>query len=145
ITGGSTPPVLTTSPRAGGCRITAGGPDRGPGASSLSCSERRSVLTGSTLIGRDGELARFAHALDLSVAGLPQVIMLEGDPGMGKTALLNHFLEQRRHEWHLTRVTCDRFEAQTNFATAGLLLGDWLDGSQSSIVVGRRLLEWFGG
>ena len=102
------------------------------------------MLTGSTLIGRDGELARFAHALDLSVAGLPQVIVLEGAPGMGKTALLNHFLEQRRHEWHLTRVTCDRFEAQTNFATAGLLLGDWVDGSPSSIVVGRRLLEWFG-
>jgi len=44
------------------------------------------------LIGRDVELAALEQALALSRRGLPQVVFLEGPSGLGKTALVQHFL-----------------------------------------------------
>jgi serine/threonine protein kinase/CRP-like cAMP-binding protein len=43
-------------------------------------------------IGRDTELAWLESALALSRRGLPQVIFLEGPSGLGKSALVQHFL-----------------------------------------------------
>ena len=43
-------------------------------------------------IGRDVELAMLESALALSRRGLPQVVFLEGPSGLGKSALVQHFL-----------------------------------------------------
>jgi eukaryotic-like serine/threonine-protein kinase len=44
------------------------------------------------LIGRATELGELEQALALSRRGLPQVVFLEGPSGLGKTALVQHFL-----------------------------------------------------
>jgi serine/threonine protein kinase/CRP-like cAMP-binding protein len=44
------------------------------------------------LIGRDAELAALDQALASSRRGLPQVVFLEGPSGLGKTAVVQHFL-----------------------------------------------------
>jgi serine/threonine protein kinase/CRP-like cAMP-binding protein len=43
-------------------------------------------------LGRDAELASLESALALSRRGLPQVVFLEGPSGLGKSALVQHFL-----------------------------------------------------
>jgi eukaryotic-like serine/threonine-protein kinase len=43
-------------------------------------------------LGRDTELAALESALALSRRGLPQVVFLEGPSGLGKSALVQHFL-----------------------------------------------------
>lgn len=50
------------------------------------------------LVGRDGELARLEQALRASRRGTPQVVFLEGPSGMGKTALVHHFLRDARKD-----------------------------------------------
>lgn len=45
------------------------------------------------LVGRDRELAELASALELAHAGQPQVRMVSGPAGIGKTALVTGFLE----------------------------------------------------
>jgi serine/threonine protein kinase/CRP-like cAMP-binding protein len=43
-------------------------------------------------IGRDGELTWLESALALSRRGLPQIVFLQGPSGLGKSALVQHFL-----------------------------------------------------
>lgn len=47
-------------------------------------------------IGRDAELAWLESALAASRRGVPQVVFLEGPSGLGKTALVQHFLRRVR-------------------------------------------------
>lgn len=46
------------------------------------------------LVGRDGELAELQSALARMLAGERQVLFLTGSPGLGKTTLVDAFLEQ---------------------------------------------------
>jgi len=48
------------------------------------------------LIGRDRELAMLRRALARADTGLAQVVFIAGEPGMGKTTLLDHFVEDVR-------------------------------------------------
>lgn len=45
------------------------------------------MTLGSTLVGRDRELAELRHGLDRAIAGHGGLYMVAGDPGVGKTAL----------------------------------------------------------
>src|SRR5215212_6069013 len=40
------------------------------------------------LVGRADELTALAHALDRAAAGIPRVVLLSGEPGVGKSRLL---------------------------------------------------------
>lgn len=42
------------------------------------------------LVGRDDECAQLRTILADSLTGLPQVVALRGDPGIGKTKLLEY-------------------------------------------------------
>jgi class 3 adenylate cyclase/ATP/maltotriose-dependent transcriptional regulator MalT len=44
------------------------------------------------VIGRDGELARLADALDDAAGGRPRIILIGGDAGVGKTRLMAEFV-----------------------------------------------------
>jgi len=48
------------------------------------------------LIGRDRELDALRHALGDARAGLRQIVFVSGEPGLGKTTLLEHFVEHVR-------------------------------------------------
>ena len=96
------------------------------------------------LVGRDVELRRLDDALELVRQGLPRVVFVEGEPGSGKSSLLEAFV--RAHP-ELTgshrRVFCDEFEQELAGGTAELVLGTTLE-SNSPIEVGRQLLSWLG-
>lgn len=47
----------------------------------------------ASLVGRDAALAQLESALARAAAGRRQVVFVTGEPGIGKTALLDHFLE----------------------------------------------------
>src|SRR5688572_5649086 len=48
---------------------------------------------GEPFVGRDGELARLHAALDEVRGGRPQVVVVEGAAGIGKTAMVERFLQ----------------------------------------------------
>ena len=48
--------------------------------------------TGSGFLGRNPELRQLGTAFDTAAGGLAQIVVIEGDAGLGKTALLRHFV-----------------------------------------------------
>ncbi len=56
----------------------------------------------STFVGREGEMARLAAALQAAQKGTGQVVVIGGEPGIGKTRLLREFLETCRTKGCLT-------------------------------------------
>lgn len=54
---------------------------------------------GDLFVGRNAELARLADALSLVVRGeRPQCVLVDGAPGIGKTALIRHFCQTSGRE-----------------------------------------------
>ena len=45
------------------------------------------------IVGRDAELARLGHHLDLALAGQRQIVFVTGDAGIGKTTVVEAFLD----------------------------------------------------
>jgi predicted Ser/Thr protein kinase len=52
------------------------------------------------LLGREVELAALRAAYDATLAGQPVVLFVSGESGMGKSALVAHFLDELRAEGH---------------------------------------------
>ncbi|MGA8369503.1 MAG: AAA family ATPase [Acidimicrobiales bacterium] len=50
---------------------------------------------GSGFLGRDPELQQLGTAFDTAAGGLARIVVIEGDAGLGKTALLRHFIGWR--------------------------------------------------
>jgi predicted ATPase len=61
-----------------------------PGSSSL--SPQHSALSTVPLVGREGEIARLEGWLEQAHRGVRQVVFVTGEPGIGKTTLVNAFL-----------------------------------------------------
>ena len=51
-------------------------------------AESSSQSSATALIGRDTEITRLAELVRAVAAGQGQVVLVEGEPGIGKTALL---------------------------------------------------------
>src|ERR1700744_2804061 len=108
----------------------------------------------SLFVGRTSELARVADAIDRVKAGEPWLVAIEGDPGMGKTALARQSLA-RASGLTVLSAPASQAEADLDFGVAEQLLraaGDtsaaaWLLGGEagaSSFAVGARLLQVVG-
>jgi DNA-binding winged helix-turn-helix (wHTH) protein len=54
------------------------------------------------IVGREEELSRLKHQLQLAESGQRQVVFVTGDPGIGKTALVDAFCFQPAPEIHRT-------------------------------------------
>ena len=105
--------------------MTAGGEDRHP------------------LVGRDVELRALYGALTRARQGRAQVVVVEGEPGIGKSALLGTFVQGAR----LTGVRwlrCDEFAAGHAYGAADRLVGGEPLSGRSPVAAGRRVLGWFG-
>src|ERR1700710_297720 len=96
-------------------------------------STRRGLLP-----GRDGDLALLDQALARAREGHAQVVLIEADPGLGKTALLEAFLDQPVGE--LLWLRCDEFEADLAYSAVGVLL-DEPETIGSEVAAGRRVLS----
>jgi DNA-binding winged helix-turn-helix (wHTH) protein/predicted ATPase len=76
----------------------------GPVANPNSVSQARAIATEpSRMVGRDAELAELARAFDEVRTGRRQVVFVTGEPGIGKSALTNTFIERLRSA-HIVRI-----------------------------------------
>ena len=100
--------------------------------------------TGRALVGRAVELAVLEELLAHARSGRAQVVTVEGEAGMGKSALLDAFAGPDREGADVIRVRCDEFEQSRAFHLAGVLLGDEGSTTLSDVTAGRRLLALLG-
>jgi DNA-binding CsgD family transcriptional regulator len=100
-----------------------------------------------TFVGRIDELEVLRESLDRARAGLPRIVVIEGEPGVGKTAVLRRFV-------HGTTGVCtlwasgDEFESALEFGVA-TQLGSALSPNRAipmtnSFAVGAQLLAEVG-
>jgi DNA-binding winged helix-turn-helix (wHTH) protein/tetratricopeptide (TPR) repeat protein len=83
------PAAPTTSPVAGALRLTA----RTPGASGADATTSTSAL-----VGRAGTIDRLRDHLALAMAGDRQTVFVTGEPGIGKTTVVDAFLDELRRD-----------------------------------------------
>lgn len=89
---------------------------------------QRRVATGVAnlpLVGRDHEIATFSEALDALRSGNGRAIELAGDPGIGKSRLIEE-LRARAGDLPTFVIACDPYEATTPYTPFWWLLHDVL-------------------
>jgi len=79
-------------------------------------------FTRPLLVGRRAELDVLDGALALARGGQPQLVLVEGDAGIGKTALVDRFLGTARHDVVVLRARADELESHLAFGVATQLL-----------------------
>jgi DNA-binding winged helix-turn-helix (wHTH) protein/tetratricopeptide (TPR) repeat protein len=67
--------------------------DDAPGRGSFKAGDRVSVSLGHRLVGRTSELAQLHHCLAKAIEGTRQLVFITGEQGIGKTSLMDSFLE----------------------------------------------------
>ena len=82
--------------------------------------ERR-VGRDNRLVGRDAELARMLGSLEEARAGRGGVVQLLGEPGIGKSRLIEEVVDAA-HGLPTRTVVCDEYDAATPYAAARTLL-----------------------
>ena len=97
------------------------------------------------MAGRRAELDVLHQALRAARAGRTQVVVVEGEPGIGKSALIEAFLADPAAAADTTQrwVRCDEFEQSYRLGVAERLVGAPLTGC-SEVEAGRRLLAMLG-
>lgn len=107
-------------------------------------------------VGRAEELTALRACLFEAQRGEPQVVLLEGEPGIGKSTLLSHFIRSLP-DTAVLRATGDEAEARVRFgvvsqlvasaqslaAKRSALLGKALEGEVDPVAVGQELLALF--
>ena len=82
--------------------------------------DRHDVAHGCGLVGREGELARLDDAVDRARAGSPTVVLVVGEPGVGKTRLVQAGFE--RSGAVVVSATADPSEAELDYGLLEQLL-----------------------
>src|SRR5690242_17081232 len=72
-------------------------------------------------VGRERELAALRSALDTARSGHPAVVVVEGEPGIGKTSLVERLLSTTRRT-RAIRASGDESERLVAFGVADQLL-----------------------
>ena len=101
----------------------------------------------STLVGRTDDLAALRRAFERAGSGQAQVVVIEGEAGMGKSALLEAFLDEQPTGSGTCRVwtvRCDAFEQDDAYGSLGLLLGETEPIESSTLAAGRLVLSRLG-
>ena len=104
-------------------------------------------------VGRDRELATLRAELEQVQQGAPRVVLIEGPPGIGKSALIDHFLAEHI-DLTILRATGEQWEAFVAYGvvdqlmrTAGVSRAKLLAGREASlpaeepIGIGSHVLE----
>jgi hypothetical protein len=107
---------------------------------------------GDVFVGREDELGLLQAGLDEARSGRPSVAIVEGAPGIGKTALLRRFLQSHRGSQILS-ASGDEAESSLPFGVLDQLLAaagvpavgaDEPTGIPDELQVGARLVQLFG-
>ncbi|HEV7809613.1 MAG TPA: AAA family ATPase, partial [Candidatus Limnocylindrales bacterium] len=69
---------------------------------------------GLPLVGRDAELQQVLRAVELTLAGAGTVVEIHGDPGVGKSRLLEEVIS-RSPTFRLIAARCEEYEASTPY------------------------------
>ncbi|MCX4748054.1 AAA family ATPase [Kitasatospora sp. NBC_01287] len=93
------------------------------------------------LYGRAGEQAAIAELLTGAKNGRSGVLVLRGEPGIGKSTLLEYAAEQAGEGFEVLRATGVEYEADLPFAGLNLLLGHGVPLIEALPVPQRRALE----
>jgi class 3 adenylate cyclase/tetratricopeptide (TPR) repeat protein len=103
-------------------------------------AERRNRGTSALLVGRDAELAELGRALEAARAGRGTVVELIGEPGVGKSRLVDELLE-RGDDFRALEVACDEYDSSTPYLAVGRALRTvlGLDEHDSPDAVATRL------
>ena len=98
----------------------------------------------TVLIGRDTERHRLRAALAEAAAGAPRALAIRGDPGVGKTRLLDAAIAEPEVTgvFRIIRVAGHEAESEIPYAALSLLLGPLLDGITA--LPGPRPPPWRG-
>uniref|UniRef100_UPI000A578BC9 AAA family ATPase n=1 Tax=Kitasatospora sp. MY 5-36 TaxID=1678027 RepID=UPI000A578BC9 len=93
------------------------------------------------LYGREGEQASVDGLLDGARAGRSGVLLLRGEAGIGKTALLDDAVARAGEAFRVVRAAGVEYEAELPYAGLSLLLAPGLD--RLDVLPGpqRRALE----
>jgi DNA-binding CsgD family transcriptional regulator/tetratricopeptide (TPR) repeat protein len=81
-----------------------------------------------SFVGRDGERALVRRALEAARGSTPQVVVIEGEPGIGKTAFLRHCLSEAEDAVVL-QASGDESETALDLGVVGQLLAQARAGS----------------
>jgi tetratricopeptide (TPR) repeat protein len=96
------------------------------------------------LVGRDGELALLQQAWDEAVAGRGGVVVIGGEPGIGKSRLVAEI--RNRIDARQLAVACDQYAANTAYWAARQLLRQALGCAvDDDVAVSRALQTAFAG
>ncbi|MFF3001604.1 AAA family ATPase [Kitasatospora sp. NPDC057940] len=93
------------------------------------------------LYGREDEQSVVAGLLDAAREGRSGVLLLRGEPGIGKTALLDHAVGRAGEAFRVIRAAGVEYEAELPFAGLSLLLAPGLDRLHTLPGPQRRALE----
>src|SRR4051794_20156736 len=74
-----------------------------------------------SFVGRQAELTALRAELATALSGRPRVVLLEGAPGIGKTALLDRFLDDES-EMTVLRATGEQWEAFVAYGVVDQLM-----------------------
>jgi class 3 adenylate cyclase/tetratricopeptide (TPR) repeat protein len=88
----------------------------------ITAGQQRSGRRESPLIGREQEMAALYAALDAARAGRGGVVQLLGEPGIGKSRLMEE-LATSAGEVVVHTIVCDEYETATPYAAFRTLLG----------------------
>ncbi|MGA7668946.1 MAG: AAA family ATPase [Nitrolancea sp.] len=78
-------------------------------------------------VGREPELLALRNAFDLAMQGLRQVILLGGEPGIGKTSIMSRFAGEAREKGSLVLWgNCYEWEGAPAYWPWTQVLGTWL-------------------
>ena len=103
-----------------------------------------------TLVGIDGEIKQLSHHLDSALAGKGATVFIGGEAGVGKTRLVNEFLNQAKETgvkvlsgWCLSEAAVPYFPFTEAFNAYMSTISD--DGVKSTVAEHLGVTGWLRG
>jgi DNA-binding CsgD family transcriptional regulator len=97
----------------------------------------------TSFVGREHELAELEAGLESARSGVPQILLLEGRPGIGKTALLSAWIE-RITDARVCMVSANEFEVDLPFGVLTQLIASPSPTWRDPFAAGVDLLHFLG-
>lgn len=100
-----------------------------------------SIRPGAALLGRDHELTRLHDLVEAARAGLAGALVVSGEAGVGKTALIDRLVELAGPEVRVERMVASESEIELTYAGLQLLCGRLMASATGLPVPQREALE----